>query len=74
MKQSFEFVGKTVFYYDGFDVIDAGCVQFKDVDFVADHMIKYNGGFCTVDVNGNVAIYSKLGGLLYETYVTEIFH
>ena len=74
MKQSFEFIGKPIFYYDGFSVMDPGCIQFEDVDFVANHMHKYNGGFCTVDINGNVVVYSKFGERLCETYVTEIFH
>ena len=73
-KQKFEFIGKPIFYYDDFDIMEPGSIQFKDVDFVANHMHKYNGEFCVVDISGNVTVYSKLGELLCETYVTEIFN
>lgn len=71
-----KFLGKTLFTWTGWDIVETGILQFYDIEFPFESMKKFNGNDATLDIEGKVEIYSypddKHYEVLWSGYVTDI--
>ena len=66
-----KFCGIDLFYWDGWDDLDVGELQFYDVEFCMESMKKYNGATVVRNINGMMEIYDN-EDIIWEGYPTEI--
>lgn len=61
-----EIMGIEIFKWDGWDALDAGQLQFYEVEFLLPELEKYNGSATAVslDMNGDLEFYDEKGGVL----------
>ena len=53
--------GIPLFYWEEWDEIDTGFLQFYNVEFLFESMKKYNGMDASLDMNGEIAITDSKG-------------
>lgn len=69
-----ELFGILVFTWDSCDIIDAGEIQFYDIEFPYESMKKYNGMDATIDMDGALSITTREGECeeVWKDYVCAI--
>lgn len=63
-----------VFYWEGWDEIETGFLQFYNVEFPYESMKKYNGCDVSLDMNGEITIWSDNEEIaeLWKGFAVEI--
>lgn len=66
--------GITIFTWEDFDKIEIGFLQFYNVQFPYESMKKYNGSDVSLDMNGEITIYSdnEESAELWKGFAIEI--
>lgn len=64
----------TVFTWECWDELETGFLQFYDVEFPYESMKKYNGSDVSLDMNGEITIYSndEESAELWKGFIIEI--
>lgn len=64
--------GIPLFYWEEWDEIDTGFLQFNNVEFLFDSMKKYNGMDASLDMNGEIAITDNNGDEVWKGFACAI--
>ena len=61
-----------LFYWEEWDEIDTGFLQFYNVEFLFESMKKYNGMDASLDMNGELAITDNNGDEVWKGFACAI--
>lgn len=61
-----------LFYWEGWDEIETGFLQFYNVEFPFESMKKYNGMDAALDMNGELSITDSKGKEVWKGFVCTI--
>ena len=61
-----------LFYWESWDEIETGFLQFYNVEFLFESMKKYNGMDASLDMNGEIAITSSEGEEVWKGFACAI--
>lgn len=61
-----------LFYWEGWDEIETGFLQFYNVEFMFESMKKYNGMDASLDMNGEITITDNEGNKVWNGFAYAI--
>ena len=61
-----------LFYWEEWDEIETGFLQFYNVEFLFESMKKYNGMDASLDMNGEIAITDEDGNEIWKGFACAI--